>query len=53
MTRNDLEEILDFARVCNLMHLPFLEVVETWFQDKIDEYETSEAEFILHTNWED
>ena len=53
MTKEDLKEILDFAKAYDLMHKPFIEVVETWFQDKIDNYETPQVEFILNTNWED
>ena len=52
MNRQDLEEIIYFAKVCNLMDRPFMEVVETWFQDKIDEYDSSNVEFILHTEWD-
>lgn len=52
MNRQDLQEIIYFAKVCNLMNKPFMEVVETWFQDKIEEYESSQVEFILHTEWD-
>lgn len=53
MTKNDLNEIIDFAKVCDLMGKPFMEVVETWFQDKIEEYESSKVEFIIHTEWDE
>ena len=52
MNKQDLQEIIYFAKVCNLMNKPFMEVVETWFQDKIEEYESSQVEFILHTEWD-
>ena len=52
MNRQDLIEILDFARYCNLMDRPVVEVVQQWLQYKIDEYESSNVEFILHTEWD-
>lgn len=53
MTKNDLTKIIEFAKVCDLMDKPFMEVVETWFQDKIEEYESSKVEFIIHTEWDE
>lgn len=53
MTKNDLNEIIEFSKVCDLMDKPFMEVVETWFQDKIAEYESSKVEFIIHTEWDE
>lgn len=52
MNRQDLIEILDFARYCNLMDRQVVEVVQQWLQYKIDEYESSNVEFILHTEWD-
>ena len=52
MNRQDLIEILDFARYCNLMDRPVVDVVQQWLQYKIDEYESSNVEFILHTEWD-
>lgn len=52
MNRQDLIEILDFARYCNLMDRPVVEVAQQWLQYKIDEYESSNVEFILHTEWD-